>query len=203
MVTILQLPTEIVRIILSRVADRDLLTFFSSRLTCKTFQAIITDIIDKTLHEHGSALHTTLKSQFAAILDTPTIGHVDCNDYKDVLAPLRSLPWASNPEMRSRNLRREASWRQLPLVGPTGAITTKLQVISLGRDYLSNEVDWLSGDDVVFDIKDNEELIFTSEGGVRLGALYDFIMAHSDLYRRYSSILGSVMRKDFGVWRGM
>lgn len=45
MVTILTvLPTELLRLILSSLADVDLRSLFAARRTCKTFQALLTDI---------------------------------------------------------------------------------------------------------------------------------------------------------------
>jgi hypothetical protein len=48
MVTLIELPTELLRLVLQHLADINLCAFFTARRTCRAVQTTITDIIDKT-----------------------------------------------------------------------------------------------------------------------------------------------------------
>jgi hypothetical protein len=70
MVTLIELTTEILSLMLGALADIDLLSLFTARQTCKTIQTFITNIFDETIANNGVAVHNLIVSQFSTALNS-------------------------------------------------------------------------------------------------------------------------------------
>lgn len=192
MVFLLELPVEILRLALSHLADSDIRSFLASRSTCKTFETNIKDILELDYSDHGLSIHALLVSYFYALLDSSTVKPIRYLQSLDNLAPIRALPWTSSPETREKWLRREASWRRLPLASATGAIVRQLQVVSIWRYH--DEVDQVRGCNVMFPLwtlgegegleNDDQALpggeCYFPPHGVTIGWLYDLIVSEGE-----------------------
>ncbi|KAH7080577.1 hypothetical protein BKA63DRAFT_591187 [Paraphoma chrysanthemicola] len=188
MMRLLDLPTEVLRLTLSHLLDIDIRTFLVSRSTCKTLEANIKDILEIDFLDHGLAFHALLASHFHALFDSSAVGPIRYLIPRDNLAPLRTLPWTSNTDIRKKWERQEASWRRLPLASPTGAIVRGLQMVSVQRHR--DDIAGVYGNDVMFPIwtLSNDESLTSEEHmlpggacyippyGVTIGWLYDFII---------------------------
>jgi hypothetical protein len=121
------LPTELLRLILSALADIDLPSFFTARRTCRTLQAVITDVLDISIADHGLAIHTFLTLHFSPLLDSSAAAAAEYQpSWSQPYAPYAAPPWSNSPTAREKYLRKESSWRQIPLDGPSGHLVHKL-----------------------------------------------------------------------------
>ncbi|KAF2742155.1 hypothetical protein M011DRAFT_294193 [Sporormia fimetaria CBS 119925] len=82
--TLLGLPNEVLRLILSALADAHLPSLFTARRTCTTIDRLVTDIHEVSIAEHGLSIYAFLQSHFAPLFRarclTPAPGsaHVMC-----------------------------------------------------------------------------------------------------------------------------
>lgn len=182
MVNILDVPTEIMRSIVSALAKTDLRSSFAARRTCRTFDILLNDILDKSLPDHGPEIHTFLKTHFATLLDSSAAQPSQYRTDTDTMAPLRALPWAANRETRQKYLQSDASWLRIPLVSESGVMVRRLQVVRCAVDewpWNEGRYDAISGWDVYFaSPEDNEdvEIELQPPGGVTIGGLYDVVI---------------------------
>jgi hypothetical protein len=130
MVTLDNLPTDVLFLVFGALADIDLQSLFTARRACRAFQAVVTDILDNRLTNHAAALHTLFESRFAVVFDSSkaSAGY-EARVFGARNAPFNSLPWASDPDTRAKHLREEASWRQLPLISPSGHLIQRVQQV--------------------------------------------------------------------------
>jgi len=171
-------PKEILHLILLHLADIDLKALFALRQMCKAIQAVATAIIDKACSTHGLAIHNFQNALFSPLLDSSTAGPVLYYNVYDGRAPFRALPWASDPEIRARFLRPEASWRRLPLCSPSGTIVNRMQVVAIGRFVWPEEIDDLEGLHVAYPSEegDSGEVRYQAPNGMRFGEYYDMVI---------------------------
>jgi hypothetical protein len=109
MVTLLELPTESLRLIVGALAHVELLSLFTARRTCRTIHAVIIDILDNTIANHGVAVCARVMSQISTVLDSWV---ADESYQPSILLPCvpnAALPWVSNPKRRAKHLRMEVS----------------------------------------------------------------------------------------------
>jgi hypothetical protein len=109
MVALTSLPSELLRLMLSALADIDLRYLFVSRQACKTFQAVITDMLTKTPSSLGLSIHAFLLLQFFPVLDSLSADPDLQPGYMEGHAPYNALPWALNPSTREIWIREEVS----------------------------------------------------------------------------------------------
>jgi hypothetical protein len=183
---LLALPAELLHLILSHLAHISIRSVLASRRTCQVFETNIQKILEYEISNLGHAVHVLLQTHFATILNSSAIASVRYGGKYDRLAPLRSLTWTTDPKIRERWLRSEATWRRLPLASANGAILRKMQVVSTSSSC--SERDSISGYDVMFprqilqrDFKGFQDLVSASKyygppQSVTLGWLYDFIV---------------------------
>jgi hypothetical protein len=198
MVTLIQLPTELLRLILHHLADIDLCAIFTARRTCRTIQANVTDIIDKTLSKHGLIIHDFLMAQFSLLIDSSTHGYVRYRYPHDVLAPLRDLPWALDSKIRNMYLRPNTSWQRIPLCSPSGTVIHRLQVVAIEKQHYREKIYDVDGFDVIFyPGKDNHnEIWHQAPGGMTIAEYYDVVtgMTHSRLSGGWRLLFGTRIR---------
>jgi hypothetical protein len=183
MAFITDLPTEILRLIFIAVADINLVDLFASRRTCKAFQIVITDILTKSPSILGLPIHAFLTSHFRPILDSASVGpEYAPAETNHPYAPFTAMPWASDPSIRSKWIREEASWWCIPLASPSGHLVQWLQSVEADQDHFPGEITHVTGGHVAF--------FFAAQGdeyiqrihfphGIPLGLVYDMIIAHS------------------------
>ncbi|KAF2750974.1 hypothetical protein M011DRAFT_391897, partial [Sporormia fimetaria CBS 119925] len=174
MVSLLDLPTEIVQLIISELADLDFGAIFVARQACKTLDNIVTNILSTTYTKHGLAIHAFLKANFSPLLDSSTAKTVIYYHHDDIFAPIRCLPWASQSSTREKWLRPEATWYRIPLVSPSGNIVRRLQVVAWYPSVWESAV---TGDQVHFWLGDEEaDFELQPAGGITIGWLYDTLL---------------------------
>ncbi|KAF2275941.1 uncharacterized protein EI97DRAFT_61278 [Westerdykella ornata] len=180
MATLLQLPREIVFQVLGAVADVDIRALFTVRRTCQLLHLVATHIITKDMHRrHGIAIHRFLQSHFLPIMDSSKAGANDQPAYQDGSRPFYSLPWASDPEIRLRYLRREATWRQIPLVSSSGHLIKRMQTVHQTCPHWDDVISDLAGADVTFYIWDEEGAAhYFFPQGIPLGFYYDNLLGY-------------------------
>jgi hypothetical protein len=177
MVTLMELPTEILRLILGALANMDLLSLFASRRTCRAIQTISTDILDNTIANHGVAVHNLVMSQFSSVLDSRSAGPPYQPSFELPCAPYAALPWVSNPERREKYLRMEASWRQIPLASPSGQLVHTMQVVRQSQNHFPGPVIYLTGGVVGSRMMvDEGEEHYDFPKGLKLGLVYDMMI---------------------------
>jgi hypothetical protein len=135
MSTLTTLPTEVLLLILSVLADTDLLSFFTARRTCRSLQAVITDILDISIEEHGLAIYALITSHFSPLVDSSAAGAQYQPSRSQPYARYATLPWSISPTTREKYLRIEASCRKIPLAGSSGYLVHKLQEIKLDQNH--------------------------------------------------------------------
>lgn len=197
MFRLLDLPAELLHLILSHLAHISIHSFFASRLTCKLFETNVQLILKHEIANLGCAIHALLQTHFATILDSSANPSIRYDGKCDKFAPLRRLPWAADPEIRERWLRPEATWRRLPLASSNGVIVRKMQFASIPDR--SNGHGWISGYDVLFPLQilqrdvpgfrdedgqfSNRSKYYGPPQSVTLGWLYDFVIAKQSMLR--------------------
>ncbi|KAF2708857.1 hypothetical protein K504DRAFT_477286 [Pleomassaria siparia CBS 279.74] len=188
MVLLLELPTELLRLTLSRLLDIDIWSFFVLRSTCKKFEANINDILEVNYSDHGLALRALLVSHFHALLDASVVGPIRYLKPYDNLAPLRTLPWTLNADIREKWERQEASWRRLPLASAAGVIVRRFQKVTVSWHW--DDIASIYGHDIMFPLwtlGKNEGLEPEDQAlpdgacchpphGVTIGWLYDLVV---------------------------
>lgn len=179
MVNLLHIPTEILRLILSALFDIDVFSFFTARRTCKTFQNLITDILEISINDHGVTVDRFLEKHFLALLNS-TAKRIEPIFYRsstDCFAPLRTMPWAVNSSTREKYLRPNASWLRLPLFSESGNLVRRLQIIVLQGE--TNPIDpfGLIGGDVHFPPPHDNLDTRKPAGGVTIGMLYNAVIS--------------------------
>lgn len=182
MPTLIELPTELLLLIFGSLADLDLLSLFASRRTCRTIQTVVTDIISNTISGHGLAVHALLQSHFSPLLDSSTVvAKYEPSDMEGH-RPFYALPWASDPAIRAKYLREEASWRQIPLASASGHLVHRLQVVFQEQDS-TDEIYLFCGGHVGFrmDVEDGK-MRFHFPQGVGVGLLYDMLLHYRQSY---------------------
>jgi hypothetical protein len=150
MATLVELPTEILRLIFSVLIDINLLSMFKARDTCRFIQTATTDIFDKTIKSHGATVHDLIKSQFAPLLGSWAAGAAYQPSIGQLFALYAAPPWALSPERRARYSRMEASWRQLPPASSSVRLVHTLQMVEQGQIYTPGVISNLAGGVVGF-----------------------------------------------------
>ncbi|KAF2742159.1 hypothetical protein M011DRAFT_490817 [Sporormia fimetaria CBS 119925] len=83
-------------------------------------------------------------------------------------------------ERREKFLRKEATWRQIPLASPSGRLVCKLQAVFADQDFV-NEINSLEGGDMGFYDPDFNSLpqraVFLPQG-IKLGWYYNELLSH-------------------------
>lgn len=143
------LPPELLSLTLSHLADLDIRSLLVARSTCKAFKAHVQDVLKITSANYGLSLHEFATTYFPALLDSSIAeGRTRYLQSCDNLAPLRTLPWTSDPISREKWERKDASWCRLPLVTETGIIVRPMQAVTIFRR--DDEVEYLRGRDILF-----------------------------------------------------
>ncbi|KAF2274879.1 uncharacterized protein EI97DRAFT_468463 [Westerdykella ornata] len=178
---LLSIPPELLRLILSALADIDLPSLYTSRRTCRTINNIVTDILKTLSKNHAAAISSFLQSHFAPVLDSSAASPENIPIEKPRgWTPFHALPWACNRARRRRYLREEASWRKIPMVSPSGHPIQRLQFVTTKSNESIPYKEVLQGGDVCFLVVAGENLeIYEFPQGIGLGMLWDVVVRQS------------------------
>jgi hypothetical protein len=179
--TLDNLPTDVVFPIFGALADIDLQSLFVARRACRAFQRVVTHILDKQLKTHAVALQTFLEAHFGAVFDSveASAESEPRLRYGYGYAPFHSLPWASDPNLRAKHIREEASWRCIPLISPSGHLVQRLQVVQQEKYRSWEDVNDFSGGDVgiwKMVTEDTGKCHFYFPEGLTLGMYYNEVI---------------------------
>lgn len=111
MITLDKLPLDMLRPIFAALANVIMLSLITSRRECRALQLIVTEILNKSLTDHGAAMQTLFMSRFRTIFDSSKASH----EFRPIAAytlghaPFYSLPWASDSDTRAKYLCEKAS----------------------------------------------------------------------------------------------
>jgi hypothetical protein len=179
MPALMDLPTEMLRLILSALADTNLIHLFASRRTCKTFQTVITDILTETPSALGLPIHNFLTTYFGPVFDSVAAGPEYAPDIYQRWAPFAALPWAKNVERREEWDREEASWRTIPLASASGKLVQWLQRVQVDQAWFDGEITSINGGRVgfIFAAQEDDEIRrLQFPRGIPLGLFYDMAL---------------------------
>jgi|SRR5690242_13843198 len=188
---LINLPNELLRLVLGHLLDLDICSFHVARRTCKAFNESATDILATDVANHTPTLHAFAMSNFAALIDTSTVPSFRDQIVKDCHIPFRALPWAADAKRRAKFLYPRASWRRLPLCSASGTIVSELQVVQMEiSDY--GDLQDFQGYRVMFPLWQlddggdshcyTDEELCNPRTGVTLEWLYDVILSHRNFH---------------------